>query len=136
MPTKILIIGNILKENSVLMRKKFAGSPPYQQTWYSFGAELVPGEDPAETFRKYIKSFTGINISPVHNFFWDTEIKKDHDGIEKHFVYLDLECEYISGEPFIPEGHEKIEWIPMEKLSTIDVVPPSVMMFKKLGYLK
>lgn len=136
MPTKVLIIGNILKGNSVLMRKKFAGSEPYQETWYSFGAEFVPGEDPGETFKKYIKGLAGVDVSPVRNFFWDTETKKDHDGIEKQFIYLDLECEYVSGEPIIPEGHEKIEWIPIEKLSELDVVPPSVIMFKKLGYLK
>jgi hypothetical protein len=136
MPTKILIIGNILKGSSVLMRKKFAGSEPYEETWYSFGAEFVPGEDPGETFKKYIKSFAGVDVSPVRNFFWDTETKKDHDGIKKQFIYLDLECEYISGEPTIPQGHEKIEWIPIEKLPSIDVVPPSVIVFKKLEYLK
>lgn len=136
MPTKILIIGNILKGNSVLMRKKFTGSEPYEETWYSFGVELVPSEDPGETFKKYIKGLAGIDVSPVRNFFWDTEIKKDYDGVEKKFIYLDLECEYVSGEPTIPEGHEKIEWIPIGNLSTLDIVPPSVVMFKKLGYLK
>ena len=136
MLTKILIIGNILKGDSVLMRKKFAGSEPYKETWYSFGAVFVPGEDPRETFKKYIKGLIGVDVSPVRNFFWDMETKKDHDGIVKQFIYLDLECEYVSGEPTIPDGHEKIEWIPIEKLSEIDVVPPSVVMFKKLGYLK
>ncbi len=136
MSTKILIIGNIIKGNSVLMRKKFAGSEPYQETWYSFGAEFVPGEDPGETFKKYIKGLAGVDVSPVRNFFWDTETKNDHDGIEKQFIYLDLECEYVSGEPITPVGHEKIEWIPIENLSAIDVVPPSVTMFKKFGYLK
>lgn len=136
MLTKILIIGNIIKGNSVLMRKKFAGSEPYQETWYSFGVEFVPGEDPGEVFKKYTKGFTGIDISPVRSFFWDAEIKKDHDGIEKQFIYLNLECEYISGKPTIPKDYEKIEWIPIEKLSTIDIVPPSVIMFKKLRYLK
>lgn len=135
MPTKTLIIGTIRKEDSILMRKKFAGSQPYQETWYSFGAEFVPSETPEETFKKYIKDFAGVEVSEIKSSFWDTEVKKDHDGIEKHFIYLDLQCEYASGEPTIPPGHEKIEWIPLEKLSTIDVVPPSVIMFKRLGYL-
>ncbi len=69
MITKTLIIGNILKGNFVLMRKKFVGSEPYQETWYSFGVEFVPGEDPGETFKKYIKSIAGVNVSPVRNFF-------------------------------------------------------------------
>lgn len=134
MQTKILIIGNIKKGNSILMRKKFAGSGPYKETWYSFGSEFIAGEDPSQTFKKYVKNFVGIEITPIRYFFWDTEIKKDHDGTEKQFIYLDLECEYASGEPLVPEDLEKVEWVPIEKLNTIDVVLPSVEMFQRLGY--
>lgn len=135
MQTKVLVIGNIKKENSVLMRKKYLGSEPYQETWYSFGVEIMSNESPTETFVKYIRDTLAIDIRPIKSFSWDTEIKKDHDGQEKYFIYLDLECEYLSGEPTVPEGHEKIEWVPIEELGNLDVVPPSVSMFKKLGYL-
>jgi hypothetical protein len=118
------------------MRKKFAGSKPYVETWYSFGAEFISGEDPLETFKNFIKGFAGIDISPTKHLSWDTETKEDHDGILKQFVYLDAEFKYLSGDLIVPEGLEKVEWIPLENLSQLDIVPPSVVLFKKLGYLK
>ncbi len=135
-PTKILIIGNIKKDDSVLMRKKFVGSKPYEETWYSFGAEFIPGEEPLKTFKDFIKAFVGINISPTKQLSWDTETKEDHDGVLKQFVYLNAEFEYVSGELIVPENLEKVEWIPIQNLSQLDIVPPSIVLFKKLGYLK
>ena len=66
-PIKILIIGDIKKDNTILMRKKFAGSKPYIETWYSFGTEFIFGKDPLVTFRDFIKNFVGIEISPIRN---------------------------------------------------------------------
>ena len=55
LPLKVYIIGNIFKGDKVLLRKKFPGSKPYIETWYSFGVEFIPDQDPYETFLKYIK---------------------------------------------------------------------------------
>jgi hypothetical protein len=118
------------------MRKKFAGSKPYAETWYSFAVEFVPDRDPLVTFKDFIKGFVGVDISPTTHLSWDMETKEDHDGILKQFVYLDAQFEYVSGELIVPEGLEKVEWIPFENLSQLDVVPPSVVLFKKLGYIK
>ncbi len=117
------------------MRKKFVGSKPYAETWYSFGCDFVPGQDPATTFTNFIKDFVGIEISPLQHFSWDTETKEDHDGVIKQFIYLDIKFEYVAGELIVPESLEKVEWIPIEQLTKLDIVPPSVKLFKKLGYL-
>lgn len=135
METKILVIGTIKKGDSVLMRKKFAGSPPYTETWYSFGADFISGEDPKAIFTRYIHDFLGIEITASDPSFWDTEVKADLDGVVKQFVYLDLICHYVSGEPRVPEGLEAVEWISPDQLTEIDIVPPSVVMFKRLGIL-
>ena len=66
---------------------------------------------------------------------WDTEVKKDLDGIEKFFVYLDVECQYESGAIVVAEGIEKIEWVKLKDLYRYDIVPPSKTLFKKLGYV-
>lgn len=136
LPIKVLIIGTINKGPSVLMRKKFAGSKPYNETWYSFGCDFIDGKNPADTFTEFIKGFVGIDVFPIKNLSWDTEIKEDHDGIPKQFIYLEVEFEYLSGSLTLPEGLEKVEWIPIKNLSELDIVPPSVILFKKLGYLK
>jgi hypothetical protein len=64
---------------------------------------------------------------------WDTEVKKDLDGIEKFFVYLDIECQYEAGNIVVAEGIEKIEWVKPEDLHCYDIVPPSEILFQKTG---
>jgi len=135
LPLKILIIANIKKGDFILMRKKFKGSKPYAETWYSFGCDFILGQDPQFTFKTFIKSFLNIDVSFIKSLSWDLEIKNDIDGICKQFIYLDAEFKYISGDIIVPEGLEKVEWIPTNQLKNLDIVPPSVKLFKKLGYL-
>lgn len=136
MKTKILVIGVVKKEDAVLMRKKPDGSLPYKETWYLFGGELTPDLTPQEAIINEVKAKTGIDIKVSENFSWDCEIKKDLDGEKKFFVYLDTLCEYVAGEPQLSEGIEKLEWISITELDNYDIVPPSRILFKKLGYLK
>lgn len=135
LPTKTLIIGVIKKDDSILLRKKFKGSKPYTETWYSFGTEYNPDETPADTFIQYIKETVGIDVRPTAELSQSTETKPDPDGIQKQFIYLNLECEYISGDISIPPDLETVAWIPLQQLAEIDIVPPSVALFKRLGFL-
>ena len=136
LPTKELIIAVIEKDDEILMRKKPEGSPPYNETWYSFGCEKVEGQDNNQTMKDYLKDVIGIDVEisglqiPV-----DGETKNDHDGVEKKFIYNNLLCKYVGGEPKIPQGAEKVEWIEKEKLREYDVVPPSVKLLSDLGFL-
>lgn len=135
MPIKALIIAIIQKQGSILMRKKPNGSPPYQQTWYLFGAELTADESPDDTIKKHIKKQTGIDIAVNKEFSWGTEVKHDLDGIEKMFIYLDVLCDYVSGELVPSASIEQLKWVEIKDLPKYDLVPPSVEVFKKLGYL-
>lgn len=136
MQTKVLIIGVVRKGNAILMRKKPDGSPPYKETWYLFGGEVSVDKTPDEVIKETVLSQTGITIEVNQKFSWDTEIKNDLDGVEKYFVYLDVLCDYVRGEPIAGPGIEKLEWVEIEALPKYDIVPPSLVLFKKLGYLK
>ena len=136
METKILIIAIVQKGNQVLLRKKPDGSPPYKETWYLFGGELLAGSNPEEILQETLKKQADINIKLVKELGWDTEIKNDHDGIEKMFVYLDTLCEYVDGELSPAPEIEKLEWVEIDKLKDYDLVPPSIKLFSKLGYIK
>jgi ADP-ribose pyrophosphatase YjhB (NUDIX family) len=136
MRTKVLIIGVVKKGDSILMRKKPDGSPPYKETWYIFGAERVPGEPPETSLINHIKKTTGIDVDVTERLSWDTEVKHDLDGIEKLFFYLDTLCEYKGGELNLSEGIEKLEWVPIADLGNYDIVPPSRKLFRKHGYIK
>ncbi|MDD3032362.1 MAG: hypothetical protein PHF88_00115 [Candidatus Pacebacteria bacterium] len=136
LPVKILIVGVIKKGYSILMRNKFPGAGPYIETWYSFSADFVSGKEPSIVFKEYIKDFIGIDILPIKYLFWDTEVKKDYDGVKKQFIYLNIEFKYISGNILVPKDLKGIEWVSLKKLSSLDIVPPFVVLFKKLKYLK
>ncbi len=135
MQTKVLIVGVVKKDDAILMRKKPAGSPPYAETWYIFGTEATSDVDPDQAIIDEVRVKSGVTVSVKNKISWDTEVKNDLDGIEKFFVYLDVECEYVSGDIVIGEGIEKIEWVKPEDLSSYDIVPPSRILFEKLGYL-
>jgi hypothetical protein len=135
METKVLIVAVVKKEGAILMRKKPQGSPPYNETWYIFGANVTPESSPDDTIKAEVLSKSGITIDVNHKISWDTEIKHDLDGVMKLFIYLDVECEYASGELVLSDGIEKLEWVNQEDLSSYDIVPPSRILFEKLGYI-
>lgn len=135
MQTKVLIVAVVKKDGAILMRKKPAGSPPYNETWYIFGAEATYDVQPDQAVIAEVLAKSGITVSVTNKVSWDTEVKHDLDGVEKFFIYLDVECEYVSGDIQPAEGIEKIEWVKPEDLSEYDIVPPSRILFKKLGYL-
>ncbi|MDD3101758.1 MAG: hypothetical protein PHE59_01255 [Patescibacteria group bacterium] len=133
--TKILLIAVIEKDDAILMRKKPEGSLPYKETWYLFGCERVLNQDDSKTISEYIKKTLNIDIYSIIQIGEDSEVKQDHDGIVKKFIYIDFSCFYKNGLPKTPEGAEKVEWIPKEKIKEYDIVPPSKKLLKKIGYL-
>ena len=122
--------------NKILMRKKPEGSLPYKETWYIFGGELTADLTPEEAIKNQVKKQTSIDINFVKSLGWDTETKKDLDGVEKLFVYLDCLYEYVSGELHPSSDIEKLEWVEIENLKNYDLVLPSKALFRKLGYLQ
>ncbi len=136
METKVLIVAVVKKDGAILMRKKPDGSPPYKETWYIFGAVASHDVDPDEAVKAEVLEKSGITVSVTDKISWDTEVKHDLDGVKKFFIYLDVECEYLSGDIVVAEGIEKIEWVKPEDLDSYDIVPPSRVLFEKLGYLK
>lgn len=123
------------KDDTILFRKKPIGSKPYTETWYLFGVELVSGNDPQETLVTYLQKTIGISVTIIKSLGWASEVKEDTDGEMTQFIYLDTLCAYISGEPQIPQGAEKIEWLSKNSLSSYDIVPPAVDLLTRVGYL-
>lgn len=132
MQTKVLIIAHVRSGESFLFRKKPDGSPPYVETWYSFGVEPVAGEDIDETLIAHVRQQTGVTVRVTDRLWWDSEVKADLDGKTKQFIYLSTICDYVSGELAPAEGIERLEWIPQGKLHDYAIVPPSVKFLQRL----
>ena len=134
MNTKILLIALIKHEDKILFRKKPQGSPPYKETWYMFGADLN-GLDWQSLLIDSIKAQTGINITIEKTLGWDTEAKPDSAEENTFYIYLDCQCGYIDGELKPQPGIEKLAWIPISELKKYDIVPPSIKLLTRQGYL-
>ena len=92
-------------------------------------------KDDTETLANYLFNTLGIIVTDFSEIGQDGEIKEDHDGITKQFVYINFTCVYQEGEIKTPEGIEKVSWIPKAELAQYDIVPPAVLLLQKLGYL-
>ncbi|NTW62280.1 NUDIX domain-containing protein [Candidatus Saccharibacteria bacterium] len=132
--TKVLVIGIVKDGDKILMRKKPDGSPPYKETWYLFGGELKPSMTVNQAIIDEVKAKAGIEISVTQQLSWDTEVKRDLDGEVKQFIYLDTICKYEGGDLTPSHDIERLEWVPVSKLDEYDIVPPSKILFNKLGY--
>lgn len=134
---KTLIIAVIENDDAILMRKKPFGSEPYKETWYLFGCELISDQDNSTTLKNYLKTEFGVDVEVNgEQISFANEVKMDHDGIEKFFTYINMQCRYLGGTLVVPKGLERVDWVPKEKLANYDLVPPSVLLLKKLGYLQ
>ncbi len=118
------------------MRKKPQGSLPYKETWYLFGAEFTEQDINLKEFaEKAILQQLGIKIKADQDIGISEEEKPDINGVQTKYKYFNFLCSYVSGQPQKPEGVEKIEWVKIENLKDMDIVPPSRKLFKQLGYL-
>ncbi len=79
--------------------------------------------------------FIWIEITLQEKLHWETEIKIDHDGREKQFIYLYADFVYIKNEIILPKELEKIEWISKEIAKNLDIVPPSRKFLSKINLL-
>ena len=104
----VLVVGVIKKSNSILLRKKPKGSPPYKESWYIFGGELNGKSQSPEKVLKYtLKNQTGISIKPIEHLGWDVETKPNQQGQMTYYVYVDYLCKYVSGKLVAGKGIEK-----------------------------
>ncbi|MFZ1317629.1 MAG: NUDIX domain-containing protein [Candidatus Saccharimonas aalborgensis] len=136
METKVLIVAVVENDGSILMRKKPDGSPPYKETWYIFGATATPDTAVDEAVKREVKAKSGVDVVLKNKLSWDTEIKNDLDGVRKFFIYLDVLCEYVGGDLVAGADVEKLEWVDKSELAHYDIVPPSRVLFEKLGYIR
>lgn len=126
MKTKILAVCHIRKGDSFLLRKKPDGSPPYKETWYSFGVEVGEGNfDIEKALIESVRDKTGVTIEVTEKLWWDTETKPDHNSEQTFFVYLHTIAEYVKGELQPGKGVEKLQWINANDLGNYTIVPPS-----------
>ena len=121
--------------DKVLLRKMDPLKSPYDQLWALFGGRVESESSVDEALNKELMNRWNFSVSIVEKLWWDEEIKVDHDGKEKRFVYLDAICNIAEGNPDPVNQNETLEWVSVNNLREYAINPPTKTLLTRIGYL-
>ncbi len=121
----------VFKENQVLLVRR--GNPPSKGQWAIPGGRVKLGETLQEAAEREIFEETGLHIrakAPIFNFEF---IERDPSGrIVYHYVIIDLEAEYISGELRPADDALDALWVSQKQIKKLNVNATTRKALKKL----
>lgn len=135
MKTRVIVSAVIEKDGDLLFGKKKPDIGPYPNTWHLIGGGVDDGEALAEAIKREIKEEAGIAVKISESLGFDDDYEPNKHGEITHYIFLVFLAKYVSGEIKADDDIERLEWIPREKLSQIELNRPSIKLFKKMGYL-
>ncbi len=125
----------VIRDGKVLLVER--GRDPGKGLWAIPGGSVEIGETLQAAAEREILEETGIVIragEPVHVF---DLIEKDKTGALKfHYVIVDLQSEYVSGEPIAADDAKDARWLAPADLDSLNVTRTTLEMLKKIGFLK
>ena len=126
----------IIKDgDEVLLRKVDPAKNPYNEPWALFGGRIDGEGTVNELLNIELGERWDINVSVDEKLWWDEEVKIDHDGKTKRFIYLDALCSVASGSVTPVNKNEQLEWVDLSNISNYSLNPPSLVVLKRLSYL-
>ncbi len=124
----------IIRDGRVLLVKR--GGEPAKGLWAIPGGAVEAGETLQAAAEREILEETGVVIRAGEPIFAFDLIEKDEAGALKfHYVIVDLRAEYVSGEPVAADDAADARWLAPRDLDTLDVVPVTRELLKKIGFL-
>jgi len=95
---RVAIGALVLHEGRLLVVER--GHPPAEGIWALPGGSVELGETLAEATEREVLEETGVVVraGPIVHAF-DAVVRDDDGRVRFHYVIVDLQCEYVSGEP-------------------------------------
>ena len=135
MYTVLMPVAVVKDGDKVLLRKMDPLKSPYDQLWALFGGRVESESSVDEALNKELMNRWNFSVSIVEKLWWDEEVKVDHDGEEKRFVYLDAICNIAEGNPDPVNQNETLEWVSVNNLREYAINPPTKTLLTRIGYL-
>ena len=135
MNTVLMPVALVKDGENVLLRKMDPAKSPYDQLWALFGGRVESESSVNEALNKELMNRWNFSVSIVEKLWWDEEVKVDHDGEEKRFVYLDAICNIAEGNPHPVNQNETLEWVSVNDLRDYDINSPTKTLLARIGYL-
>ena len=120
----------VFKNNRVLLVRR--GQPPSEDLWAIPGGSVEIGETLQEAAEREILEETGITIkagAPVYTF--DAIVRDDNGRIRFHYVIVDLNGEYLGGEPNAGDDATEARWVAAREMKELQVSPPTLKLLKE-----
>ena len=121
----------VVREGKILMVKR--GSPPGENLWAIPGGLLELGESLQEGAEREIFEETGVRIKagqPVYAFDF---LKRDAEGrLRFHYVIVDLEATYLTGEIRAADDAIDVRWVSAEDCRQMPVSDKTLKLIQEL----
>ena len=135
MNTVLMAIAIVKDGNKILLRKVDPAKNPYDEPWALFGGRIEGEGTVDELINVELGARWDMNVTIAEKLWWDQEVKVDHDGETKLFIYLDTLCKVASGTVTPANEKEQLEWVDISDIKNYSINPPSAVVLKKLSYL-
>lgn len=132
MQTVLMAIAIIKDNDKILLRRTDPARNPYPEPWALFGGRLEGEGDVTTLLNKELKDRWNFEVSITENLWWDDDVKADHDGETKRFIYLDCLCAIASGEPQPKNNSEELKWVAIDELDNYELNPPTQKVLSRL----
>lgn len=135
MKTVLMAIAVVKKDDSILLRKTDPEKNPYDQPWALFGGRIEGEGAVQDSLNTELSARWNFTASITEKLWWDEDVKADHDGEVKRFLYVDALCEISEGIPAPVNTNEELAWVATNDLAGYDLNPPTKTLMEKLGYI-
>lgn len=123
----------VIKDGKVLLVKR--GAAPNKGLWAIPGGSLKLGETLQEGAEREILEETGITIKAGKPFYSFDFFERDRDGrIRFHFVVVDMNADYISGEVQAADDALDARWISPEELEDLALSKNTLKILESLHF--
>lgn len=138
-----LIVSN---DGRLLMGMKDpTGGGVYADCWHIPGGGIEQGEDKIQALTREVEEEVGIDITSAKIELIDDQgsgvstKKKDGEEVECHmkfYVYrVDLKTNFLDTKVSLSDDLKVFEWADLKKLASYKLTPPSITLFKRLGWI-
>ena len=126
----------VFKNECVLLVRR--GQAPAKNQWAIPGGSVKIGETLQEAAEREILEETAVHIRAAKPIYTFDVIERDGEGkVRFHYVIVDLEADYVSGEP--SAGDDAIEacWVSAEEISGLAMSATTLKLLKtRFGFGK
>lgn len=131
MNIRVIVSALVRNNDSFLFIKQNKTGGAYPNALHIPGGGLEPGEHPDDGVRREIREETGIEVTNLQQFDFDSDVTDYKDG-KIHFIFLRYICDYASGMAKPSSDAAEIIWVSETDIKVQKHNPPSLRLLEKL----